>query len=289
MVDIVGPPPNATRCRPIADKLRELLDAAAQATGIDKIVITSGGQPSNHAPHLEDVPCGWTGSPRHDNGRAADLQLIKNGTTLRFTNSDGDQVAQFITACAARGANGIGAATDYMGPKTIHVGFGRTTSDTQKLVWGKNGLSANAPRWLRTVARQGWNNPADDFLTSSALTMSGDALPASRSTVNARDGLWLRRGPGLAFDRARLLDAGTSLTILGLDGEWARVDLQGDGLIDGYVFAAFLGMSTTEQPDEGIEELVDEAAIEKLLEGTSDRAAAAPANAPGRATRRKKD
>ncbi|WP_179864858.1 MULTISPECIES: SH3 domain-containing protein [Sinorhizobium] len=289
MVDIVGPPSNATRCRPIADNLRELLDLAAQATGIDKIVITSGGQPSNHAPHLEDVPCGWTGSPRHDNGRAADLQLIKNGTTLRFTNSDGDQVAPFITACAARGANGIGAATDYMGPKTIHVGFGRTTSDTQKLVWGKDGLSANAPQWLRTAARQGWNNPADDFLTSAALALSADAPPASRSTVNARDGLWLRRGPGLAFDRARLLEAGTSLTIQGLDGEWARVDLQGDGLIDGYVFASFLGTSTMDHPDEGVEEPIDEAAIEKLLDGAADGAPAAPANAPRRAARRKKD
>ncbi|WP_275791463.1 SH3 domain-containing protein [Pararhizobium gei] len=119
--------------------------------------------------------------------------------------------------------------------------------------------------------------------------MSTGAPPVAHSTVNARDGLWLRRGPGLAFDRARLLEAGTSLTILGLDGEWARVDLQGDGLIDGYVFAAFLGMSAMEHLDEGDEEPINEAAIEELLAEATDPKSGAPANARGRAPRRKKD
>lgn len=283
MVEIIGPPPNATRCRPITDELRELLNSAAVSTGIDKIVIASGGQPSNHAPELKNVPCGWTGSPRHDNGRAADIQLIKNGTTLRFSDSDGGQVAPFVTSCAAHGATGIGAGVNYMGPKTIHVGFGRTTSDTQQLVWGANGASANAPQWLRIAAREGWNN-----LTADAGAVISDLPAVSRSTVNARDGLWLRRGPGLAFDRARLLEAGTTVATLGLDGEWARVDLEGDGLIDGYVFAAFLGASETGNLDDGIEEPIDDAALAELLGSNAEGGSIGSArSAPSRGGRRK--
>lgn len=116
-----------------------------------------------------------------------------------------------------------------------------------------------------------------------------NAPPVPRSIVNARDGLWLRKGPGLAFDRARLLEAGTALTILGLDGEWARVDLQGDGMIDGYVFAAFLGMSTMDHPDEGVEEPINEAAVRELVEGLADGEATPAPNAPLRAARSKKN
>jgi hypothetical protein len=255
MAVIVGPPGNATRCRPITAELRELLNGAADATGVDKVVIVSGGQTSNHAPHLEGAVCGWTGSRRHDNGRAADIELIRNGSTLTFTDTNGSQVAEFVTACAARGATGIGAGVNYMGRKRIHVGFGT------RAVWGAAGLSANAPAWLRTAAQEGWNNPADDnFDTAAPVQASG------RSIVTARGGLWLRRGPGLGFDRARLLDEGTELTILGLDGEWARVDLEGDGRIDGHVFAAFLEAAASGDAGAGddMEEPGDEEALAEL-------------------------
>lgn len=263
MVQIIGPPPGATRCLPITEQLRELLRSAAEATGVERIVIFSGGQTSNHAPHLQGAVCGWIGSRRHDNGRAADIQLIKNGTTLTFSNISGAEVADFVTACAARGASGIGAATDYMGPRSIHVGFGQSTSDTSKLTWGRDGLSVNAPNWLRAAAQKGWDNPVPEFLLASG------GLPASpNSIVNARDGLWLRRGPGLGFDRAKLLAAGTQLKILGHDGDWARVDLVGDGLIDGHVAAAFVSTSektASHDLNEGLEEFVSDEAIAEFL------------------------
>jgi len=221
----------------------------------------SGGQTDNHAAHLKNVVGGWTGSRRHDNGRAADVELIKNGNKLSFSNTNGSQVAAFVTAAAARGANGIGAATNYMGPNRIHVGFGLSPSDTQELTWGKDGLSANAPAWLRTAARAGWNNPVGDFVRAVAVP------PAGRAIVKARGGVWLRRGPGLGFDRARLLEEGTALAILGFDSEWARVDLEGDGSIDGHVFAAFLQAADSDGADDGEEELVADEIVAALVAG----------------------
>ena len=44
MVTFSGPPSGATRNKPITQELRRVLDAAAQAAGIDAIRITSGGQ-----------------------------------------------------------------------------------------------------------------------------------------------------------------------------------------------------------------------------------------------------
>ena len=173
---------------------------------------------------------------------------------------------------------------NYMGRKRIHVGFGTSPTDLQKLVWGAAGASANAPAWLRAAAKEGWNNPVEEnFAAALSVRTSG------RSIVTARGGLWLRKGPGLGFDRARLLDAGTELTVLGLDGEWARVDLEGDGRIDGHVFAAFLGAADLGDADDGVEEPAGEALAE--LAGAEGAAGAAggrarrgarPPGAPGR-------
>ncbi len=146
MAVIVGPPANATRCRPITTELQELLNGAADATGVDKVVIVSGGQTSNHAPHLKGVPCGWTGSRRHDNGGAADIELIRGGNTLSFTDTNGSQVAGFVTACAARGATGIGAGEHYMGKK-------KSTSDSEQRPSG-------APQAYPRMRRPGCEQPS---------------------------------------------------------------------------------------------------------------------------------
>jgi hypothetical protein len=282
MAQIVGPPANVIRNRPITAELRELLDGAADATGVEKVVIISGGQTSNHAPNLEGIVGGWTGSHRHDNGGAADIELVKGGNTLSFTDTNGSQVAEFVTATAARGATGIGAGVNYMGPKRIHVGFGNSPSDHQKLTWGAAGASANAPAWLRTAATEGWNHPVAEHLAPAV------SIPTSGlSIVKARGGLWLRKGPGLGFDRVRLLDEGTKLTVLGLDGEWARVDLEGDGRIDGHVFAAFLAPADLGDADDGVEEPVSEEALAELAGAAGPargraRRGARPPRAPGR-------
>lgn len=140
------------RDRPISNELRTVLLKAADASGVDVIYVTSGGQPGSSGQSV--------GSTRHNGGRAADLQLIIGGKTQTFDDVDGGEaVERFVTAAAANGATGIGAGVRYMGPATLHIGFGRSEEDHAKLVWGVNGASVNAPAWLREAASRGWNNP----------------------------------------------------------------------------------------------------------------------------------
>lgn len=234
MATISGPPRNRIRNNSISSELTEILLAAADDVGVDHIFITSGGQPGTHGKR--------TGSTRHENGRAADLQLFINKKVQTFTNSSGGNVVYpFVSACAAYGATGIGAATDYMGNSTIHVGFGLNAADTRKLVWGRGGRSANAPGWLRKAASEGWNNPLS-LGSERDDPVDTIELPAL-FVVAARDGLNLRKGPGLGFEVISSYPTGTEVTVLKLDGpdrEWGVVDLQGDGLIDGHMFISFL-------------------------------------------------
>lgn len=68
-------------------------------------------------------------------------------------------------------------------------------------------------------------------------------LCPGRYEVNARSGLRLRSGPGTEFEVRETLVVGTDVTVVGFGGEaeeWALVDLQGDGTVDGYMYAAFL-------------------------------------------------
>lgn len=58
--------------------------------------------------------------------------------------------------------------------------------------------------------------------------------------VVVRDELNLRGGPGPAFAVVKKLPPGTKLRVLREDGDWRLVDLQGDGVQDGFVHGAFL-------------------------------------------------
>jgi len=65
-------------------------------------------------------------------------------------------------------------------------------------------------------------------------------LVSTLMKVNARRGLRLRSGPGLEFDASRTLPLGTSVRPLRTVGPWTLVDLQSDGVADGFVSSAFL-------------------------------------------------
>jgi muramidase (phage lysozyme) len=158
---------NATRNLPIADELRQLLIKAADAAGIDLVVVTSGGQPPSGPQRVV--------STRHDNGNAADLELLKGGRALDFTVTDERQIVEsFVRAAAANGATGIGAGVDYMGPTKLHVGFGT------KAVWGKDGHATNAPEWLKQAVTDGWEHP------SAAMTEGSGASGASPRDIVKR-------------------------------------------------------------------------------------------------------
>ncbi|BAV45423.1 hypothetical protein MesoLj113a_44900 [Mesorhizobium sp. 113-1-2] len=229
MVTFSGPPASAIRNLPISDELKTVLEGAGNAVGIDEIRIVSGGQPAKGEGTRR------TGSTRHDHGRAADLQLIVGGAAKTFSDNAADPVVSaFVTACAARGATGIGAGVGYMGDRTIHVGFGTSVDDRSQLTWGAGGKSVNAPRWLTAAAEAGWN---------SAKTLPLKAEKPGRYQVIARSGLKLRLGPGTEFEAVETLPLGTELTVVAFESEnnaWAKVDLQGDGLLDGHVLATFL-------------------------------------------------
>jgi len=70
-----------------------------------------------------------------------------------------------------------------------------------------------------------------------------DSLPviSPRLVVKARAGLRLRAGPGTEFDVQKVLPFGTEVSVVSRHGDFAAVDLNGDGAIDGFVFAALLG------------------------------------------------
>jgi hypothetical protein len=76
---------------------------------------------------------------------------------------------------------------------------------------------------------------------------AGAPMPTTapgRYVVNVRTDLKLRGGPGPEFPIIKSLKNGTSLNVLEFadasDGRWALVDLEGDGMKDGYVFARYI-------------------------------------------------
>ncbi|MBB4189291.1 hypothetical protein GGE07_005973 [Sinorhizobium terangae] len=113
--------------------------------------------------------------------------MVAKGVTRQFSDDNADvYVKRFVIAAAANGATGIGAGIDYMGPETLHVGFGRTPSDHSRIVWGSKGKSANAPRWLVEAAEEGWNNPPKWALeTGSGL--SEDVAEDEDETFDAEE------------------------------------------------------------------------------------------------------
>lgn len=64
--------------------------------------------------------------------------------------------------------------------------------------------------------------------------------PVQLSEVVATGGLNLRRGPGETFAVEHSYAKGTLVHVLGQEGAWAKVDVNGDGSVDGYMHAGFL-------------------------------------------------
>ena len=134
-----------TRDLPISNELADVLEAAAVAANVDTVWIYSGGQCAKGKCSKR------TGSTRHDLGAAADLHLVTPGSPLDYNKAEDREVfASFLEACALSGAEGIGAAADYMGSTSAHVGFG------DRAVWGRSGKAENAPDWVKRAVAKGW-------------------------------------------------------------------------------------------------------------------------------------
>jgi Phage tail lysozyme len=125
-------------------RLQNILNEAAAYAGVDQIVIVSGGQRMPGAP-------GHTGSHRHDDGNAADIDLYANGKRLAPSNEQDRAIMErFIERAVALGATGIGGpSSGYMGPGRIHVGFSRPQGGSgSETTW-------NAPSWVRQAHARG--------------------------------------------------------------------------------------------------------------------------------------
>lgn len=163
MANVVEATQGKIRDLPIKSALKTLLGAAGTDAGIDTVRVTSGGQCAKGTCSKR------TGSTRHDLGNAADLQLIKDGRALDFTQAnDLPIIRAFVTAATKRGATGVGAGIAYMGPKTLHIGFGT------KAVWGAGGSTANAPQWLRDAAQAGWSASGAKSVLSAFESLDSD-------------------------------------------------------------------------------------------------------------------
>jgi hypothetical protein len=58
--------------------------------------------------------------------------------------------------------------------------------------------------------------------------------------VIARNGLFLREGPGKDFDKVGSLQSGSVVYAQPVNAEWSSVDVEGDGLLDGFAASAYL-------------------------------------------------
>lgn len=142
------------RNKPLSEEVARAYEQAALAAKIDAIRVMSGGQDSSGSNR--------TGSHRHDDGGAGDIQLLRGGRALDFTNPDDlPYFKNFVSAAKGAGLTGFGAGSDYMGNQTIHAGGG------SPVVWGAGGKSANAPEWLRQA--YGTTLASNPVTTASAL------------------------------------------------------------------------------------------------------------------------
>tara|TARA_B100001057_G_C22864805_1_gene956029 strand:+ start:2245 stop:4959 length:2715 start_codon:yes stop_codon:yes gene_type:complete len=139
------------RNQPIASDLNNILAQAGAAAGVN-VNVTSGGQPAKGSGGRR------TGSTRHDNGHAADVQLaLANGRVLSLNNpGDVPIIQNFIRETKRFGATGIGAGNGYMGDNTFHIDNAQKYGQGNAGYWGghfDNGTyrAKNAPRWLRDI------------------------------------------------------------------------------------------------------------------------------------------
>lgn len=92
-----------------------------------------------------------------------------------------------------------------------------------------------------------FNDINPDLPDNGAFQIEADAddsepVPAGgeQLRVIARSGLRLRAGPGTQFDPIGLLPFGSVVRGEGREGDWVKIDKNGDGAIDGFALGAFL-------------------------------------------------
>jgi hypothetical protein len=103
--------------------------------------------------------------------------------------------------------------------------------------WSGSPAAPPSPKALPTRPPLPPEAPADDTNTTALASQ-----PVLNARVTARDGLRLRSGPGTSFDIKTTLVSNQQVSVLGQSGEWSQIDLQGDGLADGYCHSGYLAI-----------------------------------------------
>lgn len=128
----------AKRNLPVSRNLDAALNSVMPGLGLTAVV-TSGGQSSKEEFAKGTAKSrGYTGSTRHVHGEAADIQMKDaiTGRTLSWENpNDVPRLQAAVRNLEVAGLTGFGAAANYMGAETTHVGYGAPA------VWGSEGGS----------------------------------------------------------------------------------------------------------------------------------------------------
>lgn len=162
--------PDKTRNKPIDPKLEKILAQVASETGVT-FVVNSGGQDAKGTPGARR-----TGSTRHDNGGAADVMARDaSGNYIDFSTPDGQkQWGSVVTRARSLGATGIGAGPDYMGNKTVHIGFGSPAA------WSSTTSGKPVEPWLKTAYDAGAKMPPGSVPNSNAALSAIDSATAAQ-------------------------------------------------------------------------------------------------------------
>jgi len=133
---------NTIRNKPVSSALLEDM-SFLQDMGIQMVVYSGGQDAKGHGNRR-------TGSTRHDDGNAADAYFVdmRTGKVLDWSKPENKRIFQEIFYRGYQnGVQGWGAHAEYMGTKSVHLGYGNPA------VWGKGGTGRPAD-WLW----EAWNN-----------------------------------------------------------------------------------------------------------------------------------
>ena len=144
------------RNQKLSPDLEAIIKKTAKEFGYDVRVI-SGGQSKTGKRR--------TGTDRHNDGHAGDLQFLKNGKVVDI-EANKEAIAPVFTALVRNGVTSIGYHPNYMGRSTFHadnaVLYGQGKGGTR--TWGAKGKGT--PSWLTQAVNAGYD--AEGSIASAA-------------------------------------------------------------------------------------------------------------------------
>ncbi|MCF8861664.1 putative structural protein [Agrobacterium phage OLIVR2] len=160
---------NARRNLPVSNRMVDAMSFLPEL-GIEMRVF-SGGQ--------KDQASG-TGSVRHNDGDAADVEFYRNGKRLDWSNpADVPIFQEIVRRGKERGLTGFGAGDGYMRKGTMHIGFGNPG------VWGAGGKGANAAPWLRDAFNSASQGTTPSEMVRDAVVQGGGARTGTTASASS--------------------------------------------------------------------------------------------------------